>query len=95
MAEDLLAAVDVDRVVDHRRTASRIGVSVRRMWRRSWRSAQIRARDLLGGPVLDVVLELVDLVVQLVDQGEVTLGDLVDQAVGEHPDGDRPASEAS
>ena len=43
-----------------------------------------RARPL-GGLRLDLVLELVDLVVERVDEVEVALGDLVDEAVGEHP----------
>ena len=42
--------------------------------------------DLRGRPVLDVILELVDLVVQIVDQVEVALGDLVDEAEREHAD---------
>ena len=33
---------------------------------------------LLRGPLADVVLELVDLVVEAVDHGEEALGDLVD-----------------
>ena len=40
--------------------------------------------DLLGRPVLDVVVELVDLVVERVDQIEVVLGDLVHQVVRDH-----------
>ena len=42
--------------------------------------------DLRGRPLLDVILELVDLVVQVVDQVEVALGDLVDEAEREHAD---------
>ena len=57
------------------------------MWSRSCRSAEIRARTLLGPPRLDVLLELVDLVVQVVDQVEVALGDLVDEAEEVHADG--------
>ena len=40
-----------------------------------------RTRVFGRRPVLDVVLELVDLVVQRVDQVEVPLGDLVDEVV--------------
>jgi hypothetical protein len=43
-----------------------------------------RSSDLLGRPVLDVVVELVDLVVQSVDQIEVVLGDLVHEVVRDH-----------
>ena len=45
-----------------------------------------RARVFARRPVLDVVLELVDLVVEAVDQVEVPLGDLVDEVVRVHPD---------
>ena len=39
---------------------------------------------LLGRQVLDLVLELVDLGVQVVDQVEIALGDVVDDAIGDH-----------
>ena len=42
--------------------------------------------DLGGAPLLDMVFDLVDLGVQLVDQVEVALGDLVDEAVEVHAD---------
>ena len=45
-------------------------------------------RDVLAhplrGPLADVVLELVDLVVEAVDHREEPLGDLVDQEVEAH-----------
>ena len=59
-----------------------------RSWRRSPRSGRESARR---GQLLDVVLELVDLLVERVDQVEVVLGDLVDEAVGDHPGAARPA----
>ena len=43
--------------------------------------------DLRGRPLLDLVLELVDLVVHVVDQVEVALRDLVDQPEREHARG--------
>ena len=40
---------------------------------------------LLGRPLVDVLLQLVDLLVDVVEQVEVPLGDLVDEVVGDHP----------
>ncbi len=50
-----------------------------RSWRRTLRLPRPRHR---GG--LDGVLELVDLLVQVVDQVEVPLGDVVDEPVEHH-----------
>ena len=57
------------------------------MWSRSWRSVEIARRGSASPASLDVLLELVDLVVQVVDQVEVALGDLVDEAEEVHADG--------
>ena len=87
VAEDLLAAVDVDRVVDH----AADGVAHRRRGCDGCGGGRAEARDpgarLVGGLRLDEILELVDLVVEVVDEVEVALGDLVDQPVREHPGG--------
>ena len=66
------------------RMASRVGESVRRTWRMSWRRFEIRRRDLLRRPILDVVVELLHLLVQVVDQVKIVLDHLVDQPVGDH-----------
>ena len=42
--------------------------------------------DPVGGPLLDVVLEIVDRVVDAVDQVEEALRDVVDEVVGDHRD---------
>ena len=55
------------------------------MCSRSWRSSEIRSRVVARGCVVDLVLELVDLGVDVVDEVEVALGDVVDDAVGDHP----------
>jgi hypothetical protein len=44
-------------------------------------SLTVRAR----GPLLHAVLELVDVVVERVHEGEVALGDLIEQVVHAHP----------
>ena len=68
-------------------TASRVGVSVRRMLQQVVAElAQPSADDFAGRAARDVFLELVDLVVEVVDEVEVALGDLVDQVIDEHPD---------
>ena len=48
--------------------------------------------DLLRRPRVDAFLELVDLVVQRVDEAEVVLGQLVEEDVGDLPDGSLLAS---
>lgn len=47
------------------------------MVRTSRRSSAIRVRDLVRGPVVDAVLELLDLVVEVVEHREEALGDVV------------------
>ena len=66
--------------------ASRVGLSVRRMPSRSWRSPRSCRPTSPGLAFGDEILELVDLVVEAVDQVEVALGDLVDEVVDEHAD---------
>ena len=66
-------------------TASRVGVSVRRISRRSRRSSR-RRRPTIRRARLDFLLELVDLVIEVVDQVEVALGDVLDEVCDEHAD---------
>ena len=66
-------------------TASRVGVSVRRISRRSRRSSR-RRRPTLRRARPDFLLELVDLVIEIVDQVEVALGDVLDEVCDEHAD---------
>ena len=67
-----------------RRTASRVGASVWRTCSSLWRRSERRARTLLRRPVLDVVLQVVDVAVERVHEVEERFGHLVDQAVGDH-----------
>ena len=50
---------------------------------------------LLGRPLVDVLLQLVDLLVDVVEQVEVPLGDLVDEVVRDHPRGQLAAMDVA
>ena len=55
------------------------------MCSRSCRSSEIRSRVVVVGLRVDEILELVDLGVHVVDEIEIALGDVVDDAVRDHP----------
>ena len=83
--EHLGALLDLDDVVDD----APHGVAHRRERAADVQEVVAERRDplarLLGRLVLDLVLELVDLGVDVVDEIEVALRDVVDEAVRDHP----------
>ena len=84
MREHLLAVLDLDDVVDD----AADGVAHRRQRPANVEQVVPKLRNAstrrLGRARLDPVLELVDLLVEVVDQIEVSLGNVVDKAVRHH-----------
>ena len=74
-----------------RRTASRVGVSMRRTVSRSRRSSESRRRVCSPRPAFDSVLDLGALVVQGVRRVEVSLGDDVEKVMRDLAGGADPA----